>query len=164
MPPLLPGYARASLGALLAGLIEVSCAVDPIMTDQATYRGALDVFLEPADAQGVCAVTLALRNDSGVRQGEARLRLAWFDREGVVLSDQWLRMDPVNVDQVDAKNLVLPVTCERVDRVKVRSAEWALGWDSTTATSVPIDAVDGAERSFRWDVQLKLFVGQAAGG
>ena len=100
---------RAAVPALLVGALSgwaiVSCGGTPRAADPVAYRGGLDVFLEPNDPQGVCSVTIGLRNLSGVRQGEARLRLAWFDSAGTLLADQSLRMDPLDIDRYDAKNL-----------------------------------------------------------
>ena len=153
---------RAGLATFIAGCaLVVSCTSAPQKAAAiTTYPGVLEVYLEPNDAHGVCSVTIGLRNLSGTRQGEGRLQIAWFDRGGSLLADQSLRMDATDIDQYDAKNMVLPVTCDRAWRVKIRSAQWSLGWDATAITFVPIDGVDGTERPLRWDDQVGLFVGQ----
>jgi hypothetical protein len=160
-PERLGGVARVSLVALLCGWTIASCSGAQKRADVVRYRGGLDVFLEPNDPQGVCSVTIGLRNESGARQGEAWLKLAWFDPAGTLLADQSLRMDPLDVGRYDAKNLALPVSCDRVDRMRVRSAEWTLfqGWDALERTIVRIDAVEGSEWRMRWDAQIGLFVG-----
>jgi hypothetical protein len=73
-------------------------------------------------------------------------------------------MDPVNIGQTDGKNLVVPGTCARVYRLRVKSAEWALGWDRTQQGIVTIDGVDNTEWRMRWDDELKQFVGEPAQG
>lgn len=152
--------AVASL-SMLAACTGTKPAVPP-----ARYRGSLDVYLEPNDAQGVCSVTIGLHNVSGVRQREAWLRLLWFDAAGTQLADQSLRMDPLDIDRYDAKNLVLAMTCDRVQRMQVKSAEWTLfrGWDTPVNKSVVIDDVDHTEWRMRWDAGIGLFVGVSASG
>lgn len=115
------------------------------------------MYLEPNDEQGVCGVTVALRNDSGMPQGEAHIRLEWYDREGSRLADETVRMDPLNLAQTDGKNLVLAGHCDRVYKVRVRKADWRLGWDTSRNIVVVIDGVEGQEGVFSWDGKLRLF-------
>lgn len=155
---------RAALTFGLSACVLAGCAGLAATADRAAYHGEIEAFLEPVDAQGACAVTVGLRNRSGVRQGEARLRLAWMNAQGKLIEEQRLRMDPVDVAQYDAKNLVLPIRCANVERLRVRSAEWSLGWDATVASVVPIAGVDGVDLVLRWDEKLQLYVAAADAG
>jgi hypothetical protein len=146
----------------VAGVGLASCAVPARGPAPAAQRGTLEVFLEPADAQGVCSVTVGLRNDSGVRMGEALLVLDWVGRGGAVLESSKARMDATDIGQYDAKNLVLDRLCADVAAVEVASAQWMLGWDRTVATMVPLAGVDGARGEFRWDEGARLYVGRPA--
>jgi hypothetical protein len=139
-----------------------SCAVPAREPALVAHRGVLEVFLEPADAQGACSVTVGLRNDSGAQKGEALIALAWIGRDGAVLESSKARMDPTDVGQYDAKNLVLERPCTDVTRVEVASAQWLLGWDRTVATVVPVASVDGARGELRWDAAARLYVGRPA--
>jgi hypothetical protein len=166
IPDVLERFRQAMRGALvtlLSGWTIVFCSVGQTMT-RPGYRGDLDVFLEPNDPQGVCSVTIGLRNISGARQGEARLRLAWFDSTGTLVADQSLRMDPLDIDRYDAKNLALPVICSKVGRMRVQSAKWVLGWETLDGPVVTIEAVERTEWQMRWDGEIGLFVGDPVPG
>lgn len=154
---------RVLASATLAAMIS-ACTAGTARPDAGTRRGVLELYLEPVDAQGACAVTVGLRNDSGARQGEARIRVQWRDRQGATIGDQWVRMDPVDIGQYDAKNLVLDAPCKRVAAARVRTADWRVGWDMTATAVVPIDGVDEALITFEWDASAGLFVGRTAGG
>lgn len=140
------------LGRVLPALLAVAgCAgTGPISTganpaSKAVYRGFMEVIARSGDVQPICASTVSLRNDSGDRQGEARLRIDWLDEKGSVLEQHELLMIKTKPGQVTAKNLVVELPCDRVHRIRMRSAEWVLGWDIRSTTVVPITDVDGAE-------------------
>jgi hypothetical protein len=149
--------------ALLLGVFVGSAAAQATVADAVTYSGAAEIYLQRNDPQNACSITVALRNNSGARQGEARLSLAWLDRRGKLLGEQGLRMDPMDIGQVTAKNLDLGATCDRVRRLKIGPARWQLGWDIKSTTIVPIAGVEGTAWSFRWDDKLGLFVARPAG-
>jgi hypothetical protein len=149
--------------ALLLSVFVGWPAAQATAAEAVTYSGAAEIYLERNDPQNACAITVALRNDSGARQGEARLSLAWLDRRGKLLGEHRLRMDPTEIGQVTAKNLDLGVTCDRVRRLKIGLARWQLGWDIKATTVVPIAGVEGTEWSLRWDDKLGLFVARPAG-
>jgi hypothetical protein len=118
----------------------------------------VEVFLEPVDEQGACAVTVGLRNESGAPQGATTIALAWIGRDGAVLERSESRMDPTDAGQYDAKNLVLARPCGDLKRVAVTSARWSTGWDPTMATVAPVAGADGAEAELRWDAEARLYV------
>ncbi len=157
--------ARLRLAALLWCGAIVSCS-GMNGTAESHYRGSLEVFLEPNDPQGVCSATIGLRNVSGARQGEAWLRLAWFDAAGKLLDDQRLRMDALEVNRYDAKNLAVPGNCDRVSRMRVTSAEWTLPQtgSSPDRTVVTIEGVERTEWAFHWDPKISLFAGVPQSG
>jgi hypothetical protein len=144
--------------------LAVACTSMTTAPKQAAriYSGQLDVVLEPFDAQGKCSITIGLRNTSGVRQGDANLKLAWHDSAGAVLAEQELRMDGLLEGRYDAKNLALLVPCREVDRLVVRTAEWTLfeGWDTPTPSIVRIDGVEDTEWKVGWDEENQLFLGR----
>lgn len=158
------GSTASCLVAVAAASLAAACVPGQARPDAGTRRAVLELFLEPVDTQQACAVTVGLRNDSGARQGEARIRLQWRDRAGKTRADQWVRMDPVDVGQYDAKNLVVDAPCRDLLSARVRTADWRVGWDMTMTAVVPIDGVDRAEITFRWDSSIGLFVGSTAGG
>ncbi len=164
---------RATLLATLsAALLLTGCASNREVPDQApdapaelparTYAGEVEVYLLPYDEQGACSITVGLRNTSGVRQREARFQLAWLDAESQLLADQSLWMDGLRPGRYDAKNLSLPVRCERVSRLDMKSAEWTLfeGWDNPLKVVVPIAGAHRTAWQFRWDAALGAFVGE----
>ncbi len=162
---------RRSVAILLPVLLLAGCAAAPgggapgggqREAPTRLYTGELDVYLEPYDDKGACSITIGLRNTSGVRQGEARLQLAWLNAQGAVLADQSLRMDGLLPGRYDAKNLALPLKCERVSRLQVRSAEWTLfeGWDDPQPVVVPIEGAHATEWRLAWDATLGVFVGK----
>ncbi len=144
---------------VLCGVLT-ACVAGIAGTGARKYPGELEFYLQPVDEQGVCAVTVGVRNLSGERQGEAHLRLDWFQGRKVILRDQFSRLDPVDVGRYDAKNIEVPSKCSAIERVRIRSAVWRLGWDITEDKWVPIDTVDGAEVRFRWDESIGYFVGR----
>jgi len=165
----IPTYTRAarSVMVLAASCLAVACTSTPAPTQPAaTYSGQLDVYLQPFDDKGACSITIGLRNASGARQGDANLKLAWFDAAGAVLAEQPLRMDGLLDGRYDAKNLALPVPCRQVSRLTVRRAEWNLfeGWDTPARVVVRIDGVEGTEWQIVWDEENGLFVGRIQAG
>ena len=159
--------AARPLVVVAAGWLAVACTSTATSPEPAvTYAGQLDVYLEPFDDKGACSITIGLRNASGARQGDANLKLAWFDPAGALLAEQTLRMDGLLEGRYDAKNLALPVPCRQVDRLAVRKAEWNLfeGWDTPARSVVRIDGVEGAEWQIVWDEEARLFVGRILGG
>jgi hypothetical protein len=130
------------------------------------YSGQLDVYLEPFDDKGRCSITIGLRNVSGARQGDANLKLAWFDAADALIAEQALRMDGLLDGRYDAKNVALPVPCRQVGRLAVRKAEWNLfeGWDAPARSVVRIDGVEGTGWQILWDEESSLFVGHIQGG
>ena len=168
---------RATLLATLsAALLLTACASNPEVPVEAaddvsgkqaelparTYAGEVEVYLLPYDEQGICSITVGLRNTSGVRQGEARFQLAWLDAESQLLADQSLWMDGLLPGRYDAKNLSLPVRCDKVGRLDMKSAEWTLfeGWDNPLKVVVPITGAHRTAWQFRWDAALGAFVGE----
>lgn len=149
--PLFPVLCASVLVAAAgcAGSRPVDDSTTPV-TKQA-YPGFLQVLGKTGDVQPLCALTVVLRNDSGIPQGQALVRLEWLDAQGTVLAESEILMIKTKPGQVTGKNDVLQVTCDRVDRVRVRSAEWVLGWDIASTTIVPITGVDGAELRFGWN-------------
>ena len=157
---------------LLAAPLLTGCATKLGVADEASdeqaaqlardYTGEVDVYLLPYDEQGVCSIEIGLRNTSGVRQREARLQLVWFDHDGQLLDDQSLRMDGLLPGRDTAKNLSLPVRCERVSQLDMKSAEWTLfqGWDNPLDVVVPIAGAHRTAWQFRWDAALGAFVGE----
>lgn len=135
----------------------------PVTESPSSSRGEIEVYLEPSDEQGVCSVTIGLRNLSAAWQGEARLRLAWFDADGSLIEELPLRMDPLLPGRFDAKNQVLTGRCAAVSRLVVRSAEW-LPYPSmeprAEAAVVDIEGVAGSEWRMRWSEDHRLFVGK----
>jgi hypothetical protein len=123
--------------------------------EAASQPGQMRVFFEPADEQGVCALTVELRNLSDGWRGEAWLRLAFLDAQGSQLvADQELRLDPLLPGRISAKNL------------PVRSAQWgpypALVVEDPTV--YVIGGVAGTTWTKRWDEAQRLFVGEAVTG
>lgn len=150
---------RAAL--TLAASAVASCATTAV--EVPVYRGALDVLLEPWDQKNLCAVTVGLRNVSGVRQGEAWLEMAWFDEAGVERARETLRMDPLLVDRYSAKNLALPLRCAEIGRVHVVRAEWLRGADEGMLDGISerlsIGDVSGGVWRFGHDAALGVYVG-----
>lgn len=148
--------ARRSAGESPASLV-------PAAESPSSFRGEIEAYLEPNDEQGVCSVTIGLRNLSAAWQGEARLRLAWFDANGSLIEELPLRMDPLLPGRFDAKNQVLTGRCATVSRLVVQSAEW-LPYPSmepkTDAAAVVIESVAGSEWQMRWSEDHRLFVGE----
>lgn len=149
------------LALVLTSVLVAGCAAGLDRPAAVTYTGELEVFLEPFDEKGSCSVTIALRNLSKVRQGDANLKLAWFDASGALIAEPSLQMDGLLDGRVDAKNLALPVRCRQVERLAVRSAKWVLfeGWDAPKRTIVRIDGVEGGEWQMGWNAEMGLFVG-----
>jgi len=157
-----------SLLLVAASWMAVACTSTATRQEEPAgiYSGKLDVYLEPYDDNGKCSITIGLRNESGARQGDANLDLAWLDSAGAVLAEQTLRMDGVLEGRYDAKNLALPVLCRQVARLAVRKAEWNLfeGWDTPARSVVRIDGVEDTEWQIVWDEENQLFVGRIRGG
>jgi hypothetical protein len=156
--PLLPALRLPACVALvLVG--AVGCAEVGRFAAARPYPGALQVYLQPADAQGICAVTVSLRNLSGERMGEANLRLDWLGARATILRDQRLRLDPTDVGKLDAKNAEVPGRCADVRAVRVRRAAWRVGWDLRDDLFVPIAGVEGAALGpFSWNEAEGLFM------
>jgi hypothetical protein len=153
-----------SLILIASSWLAVACTSMTTAPEQPAriYSGQLDVVLEPFDARGKCSITIGLRNTSGVRQGDANLKLAWFDSAGALLAEQELRMDGLLEGRYDAKNLALLVPCREVDRLVVRTAEWTLfaGEDIPVQSVVRIDGVEDTEWKVGWDEENQLFLGR----
>jgi hypothetical protein len=153
-----------SLILIASSWLAVACTSMTTAPEQPAriYSGQLDVVLEPFDARGKCSITIGLRNTSGVRQGDANLKLAWFDSAGALLAEQALRMDGLLEGRYDAKNLALPVPCRQVGQLAVRTAEWNVfeGWDVPVRSVVRIDGVEDTEWKVVWDEENQLFLGR----
>lgn len=162
-----PRCAR-SLSLVASSWLAVACTSMATGPEEPAriYSGQFEVYLEPFDEQGRCSITIGLRNASGVRQGDANLKLAWFDTAGAVLVEQELRMDGLLEGRYDAKNLALLMPCRQVTRLAVRTAEWNLfeGWDSPARSVVRIDGVGDTAWEMVWDEEKQLFVGRIQGG
>ena len=131
------------------------------------YAGELEIFLVPYDAQRTCAVTVGLRNVSGVRQREAYLEVAWYGDGGDPLAVHRLRIDPLLEGRYAVKNETLPELCGNVRRGEVRSAEWVLFMPGDAPLPDRYVTIDGVHRSswrFRWDPALPAYVGEATAG
>ncbi len=152
---------------LAVGWLAMACTSTATRTAEPAviYSGQLDVHLQPYDDKGVCSINIGLRNASGVRQGDANLRLAWFDRAGDLIAENALRLDGLLDGRYDAKQLTLPVLCQKVGRLAVRRAEWDVfeGWDKPVSSVVRIHGVEDTEWAFDWDDQNGLFVGRIQG-
>ena len=157
-----PGFVSVAACLLVAACTSMPSARAPA----AIYTGQIDVYLEPFDDKRSCSITIGLRNSSGVRQGDANLRLDWLDSSGALIAGQSVGMDGLLDGRYDAKNLALPVRCREVGKLVVRRAEWDLfdGWASTSRPVVRIDGVEGTEWRMAWDEATGLFVGQREGG
>lgn len=127
----------------------------------ATQPGQLRVFFEPADAQGLCALTFELRNLSTGWRGEAVLEVALFDERAGVLQESRLVMDPLLPDRISAKNLPVPARCREIARLEVRRATWH-PYPSRVVEDPTVYRIAGVEDVTwrpRWDEALGLLVG-----
>lgn len=142
---------------------ESVATMAPAAESPSSIRGEIEAYLEPSDEQGVCSVTIGLRNLSVAWQGEARLLLAWFDADGSLIEELPLRMDPLLPGRFDAKNQVLTGRCAAVSKLVVSSAEW-LPYPSmepkADAAAAVIEGVAGSQWQMRWSDDHRLFVGE----
>lgn len=162
----MPFY-RLGAGFACTVLLAACLPTRALPVEAASQPGQMRVFFEPADEQGVCALTVELRNLSDGWRGEAWLRLAFLDAQGSQLvADQELRLDPLLPGRISAKNLPVPLSCAVIERMTVRSAQWgpypALVVEDPTV--YVIGGVAGTTWTKRWDEAQRLFVGEAVTG